>query len=321
MNTIENLFKEVQSSLGSFFKQLNYTDVTKVFGRIKECKGLVFFTGVGKSSLIAQKIAVTLTSTGTRAFYLSPTEALHGDVGLLSKEDLLVVLSKSGETEELLNLIPFARNKGVQIVGVLSNDKSRIARACDLIILLPVDKELCPFNLVPTTSSLVQMIFGDVLAVALMQDKQFSLDEYAMNHPAGSIGKRVLVRVSDLMLKNELVPTCLPSSKLLDSLVELSSKRAGCVLIVDAQKKLLGIFTDGDLRRSLQQSGAEILKSEMAALMTLGGRTVGPDELAWEAMKKMEDDQKFPIMVLPVVDQDRHLLGLIKMHDILQAGL
>lgn len=319
--TLKNLFNDVQENLRYFFEHLDYSEVEKIFNHLKVCKGLIFFTGVGKSSLIANKIAVTMTSTGTRALYLSPTDALHGDIGLVSKEDVFVLLSKSGETDELLNLIPYIRNKGATVVSVVSNPKSRLAKASDLFVTLPVDKELCPFNMAPTTSTQEQMILGDVLAVALMREKKFSLDEFAMNHPAGTIGKRIIVKVSDLMLKNEQVPKCGPNDKLIETLLELSNKRAGCVLIVDHENKLLGIFTDGDLRRALQRFGADVLNRTMSSIMTVGGRSIGPEKLAWDAMKVMEGDQKSPIMMLPVVTESRQVVGLIKMHDILQSGI
>ena len=262
-----------------------------------------------------------MTSTGTRALYMSlPMPCMAISVWCL-KNDIFFFLSKSGETDELLNLIPYVRNKGAQVVSVVSNPKSRLAKAPDYFVSLPVEKELCPFNLAPTISTQVQMIFGDVLAIALMNHKKFSLDEYAMNHPAGTIGKRILVKVDDLMLKGEQVPLCAPEDKLINTLVELSNKRAGCVLVVDRDSKLLGIFTDGDLRRALQHFGADVLQREMGTLMTVGGRTISQGSLAWDAMKVMEGNQKSPIMVLPVINQERHVVGLIKMHDILQSGL
>lgn len=318
---LKELFTEAKRSLSFFFDHLDYTQAEKFFEKLKTCKGIIFFTGVGKSALVANKIAMTLTSTGTRALFLSPTEALHGDIGIISKDDILVILSKSGETDELLNLIPYVRNKGASVVSILSNPKSRLAKASDLFMDLPYGKELCPFNLAPTNSTSVQLIFGDCIAIALMHAKNFSLDEYAMNHPAGTIGKRIIVKVSDLMLKDDQIPFCFPENKLIETLVELSNKRAGCVLVVDQNSKLLGIFTDGDLRRALQRHGAEILQQKMSALMTPTFKTIGPENLAWDAMKMMEGDQKFPIMVLPVVKECGTVVGLIKMHDILQSGL
>lgn len=318
---LSDIFKDVESNVSYFVKNINSAEVEKVFEHLKKCKGLLFFTGVGKSALVAKKIAVTMTSTGTRALFMSPVDALHGDIGLIGKDDTLVLLSKSGETDELLNLIPYVRNKGAAIISIVSNPKSRLGKVADITITLPIEKELCSFNLVPTTSTIVQMIFGDVLAVALMHDRKFTLDDYAMNHPSGAIGKRILLKVSDLMLKDKNIPIAGPEDKLIDTLVELSDKKAGCVLIVDSERKLLGIFTDGDLRRALQRFGADVLQYKMKELMNATCKTIHPQNLAWEAMKVMEGDQKSPIMVLPVVNEAKGLVGLIKMHDIVQSGL
>lgn len=318
---LDKIFKDAESNVSYFVENINKQDVVKVFDHLKQCKGLIFFTGVGKSALVAKKIAVTMTSTGTRALFISPVDALHGDIGLIGKEDTIVVLSKSGETEELLNLIPYVRNKGAAIICVVSNPKSRLAKAADIAIALPIEKELCSFNMVPTTSTIVQMIFGDVLAVGLMQERKFTLDDYAMNHPSGTIGKRILLKVSDLMLKDKNIPLAAPHDKLIDTLVELSDKKAGCVLVADDSFKLLGIFTDGDLRRALQKFGADVLQYKMKDLMNAKCRTIQPQSLAWEAMKVMEGDQKSPIMVLPVVNEEKGVVGLIKMHDIVQSGL
>ncbi|MGK5594277.1 MAG: KpsF/GutQ family sugar-phosphate isomerase [Parachlamydiaceae bacterium] len=321
MMILNELLKNVQLNISYFIEEIKQEEIEKAFQTLKRCKGIIFFTGVGKSAIVANKIAVTMTSTGTRAFFISPTDALHGDIGLISKDDILVVLSKSGETDELLNLIPYARNKGAEIISIVSNPKSRLAKAANISVTLPVLNELCPFNMAPTTSTQMQMIFGDILAIGLMRERNFTLDEYAMNHPAGTIGKRILLRVKDLMLEGEQIPKALPEDKLINTLVELSNKKAGCVLIIDSQSKLLGIFTDGDLRRALQSRGAEVLQFPMKDLMNRDCRTIHSQTLAWEAMKSMEGDQSSPVMVLPVIDETRQVVGLIKMHDILQSGL
>jgi len=286
-----------------------------------ECQGTMIFTGVGKSGLVAKKIAMTMTSTGSRAFYLSPTNALHGDLGILTSKDIFIMLSKSGETEELLHLIPSLRNKHVQIVGILSNPSSRLAKACDLAVHLPMEKELCPFDLAPTTSTVIQMIFGDVLTIALMRMHNFSLDEYAKNHPAGRIGKRITTKVQDLMLRGPAIPLCKPQDKLVDILVELSNKRCGCLLVVNEEMILQGIFTDGDLRRALLKHGANVLNSLIKDLMTCSPRHISPSKLAWEAMQMMESDPKNAITCMPVIDESKKVHGLIKLHDIVQSGL
>jgi arabinose-5-phosphate isomerase len=318
---LKELLNKEKEHLNHFFDAVDLDSLEKVFGILNNCKGIVIVTGVGKSGLVAKKMAVTMTSTGSRAVFLSPTNALHGDIGIMNPEDVFVVYSKSGESEEILNLIPFVRNRGIKIIAIVSNGESRIAKAVDAAFVLPEEPELCPYNMAPTTSTTMQAIIGDVLSVGLMVVKEFTLEEYAKSHPAGRIGRRMIVKVSDLMLKGEDVPLCKPTDKLIDTLVELSNKKCGCVMVVDGSNTLLGIFTDGDLRRSLQAKGAEALQSQMQQLMIQTARVIGPNELAWSALKKMESDQKHPIMVLPVLDDQNKVVGIIKMHDIVQSGI
>lgn len=318
---LKELFERKQHYLNHFFSSIDLAAAEKFLQLLQDCQGIKVFTGVGKSGLVAKKIAVTMTSTGSRALYLSPTNALHGDIGILTKNDLFVLLSKSGESEELLNLVPSLKNKGVQILSVVNNAQSRLAKASDFSMTLPLLRELCPYNMAPTTSTASQMIFGDVMAIALMQRQNFSLDQYAMNHPAGTIGKRITMKVQDLMLTGTQIPLCLPQDKLVSTLVELSNKRCGCILIVDAQRELQGIFTDGDLRRALLDHGPSVLESTMEQLMNSSPRHTSPKVLAWEAMQLMEKDQQNAITVLPVLDENRKVLGIIKLHDIIHAGL
>ena len=320
-STLKDLFKREREILNHFFESLDLAAAEKLLDLLKACKGMIIITGVGKSGLVAEKIALTLTSTGSRAFFLSPANALHGDIGIVSKEDAFLMISKSGESDELLQLVPFLRNKGVKLAAIVNNPHSRLAKAVDLCVALPLAKELCPFDLVPTTSAVTQMVFGDALAIALMTHKNFSLVEYAMNHPAGKIGRRLTLRVKDLMLSGASIPLCAPHDKLMDTLVELSNKKCGCVLIVDSQKTLLGIFTDGDLRRALQRHGPKALEASMQEVMTKSPRFILADEMASQALTVMEGDQKHPITTLAVVNKANHVVGLIKLHDILQSGL
>lgn len=318
---LKELLGKEREILNHFFDHLDLHAADRLLEILIECKGLIIITGVGKSGLVAEKIAQTMTSTGSRAFFLSPTNALHGDLGIVSKNDIFLMLSKSGESDELLQMVPFLRNRGVTPIAIVNNGNSRLAKACELSIVLPMEQELCPFNMVPTISTVTQMIFGDALAVALMMKKNFSLIEYASNHPAGKIGRRLTLRVKDLMLKGADVPLCRPDDKLINTLVELSNKKCGCVMIVDAQMKLMGIFTDGDLRRSLQKFGSQVLEIDMSEIMTQTARFVSSEAMASEALSLMEADQKHPITVLPVIDEKEKVVGLIKMHDIVQSGL
>lgn len=318
---IQELFSNYQTELTTFFSLVNIGEAEVVFHAFRDCRGVIFFSGVGKSSFVAKKIAGTMTATGTRASFISPTEAMHGDIGIVTPQDLFVGISKSGEADELVNLIPYVRKKGAKVVAFSSNGASRLAQSADLKMILPEGNEVCPYNISPTVSTISQIIVGDVLAMALMKQRQFSLDDYALNHPAGSLGKRITLRVADLMIRAPNIPFCLEEDTLMESLVEFSDKKAGCLLVVDAAKKLLGIFTDGDLRRSLQKHGPEVMNLKMGDLMTKGGRFTAPDVLAWDAMKLMEQNKELPITVLPVIDHDKRVHGLLKLHDVLQAGL
>lgn len=318
---LKELFEKEHAILNHFFEHLDFGAATQLFDLVKECKGIVIITGIGKSGLVAEKIALTLTSTGSRAFFISPTNALHGDIGIVSKDDIFIMISKSGESEELLQMIPFLRNKNVKIAAIVNNSRSRLAKAVDLCVALPMERELCPFDLVPTTSAVIHMIFGDVLAIALMAHKNFSLNEYAMNHPAGKIGRSLTLRVQDLMLSGKDVPLCGLEDTLGNTLEELSNKKCGCVLITEKDKTLRGIFTDGDLRRALQKHGSHALEKPMQEIMTKTPRFIFDKEMATTALAMMEEDQKRPITALAVLDDQKRVVGLIKMHDILQSGL
>lgn len=318
---ISKLLEKERLSLNHFFDQIDVGQMEKALDVLSSCQGLIILSGVGKSGLVAEKISMTLTSTGSRSLFISPTNALHGDIGIATDKDVFVLLSKSGESEELLNLVPFLRNKSVKIIALVSNPESRLAKAVDFALTIPHENELCPFDLAPTTSTVIQMIVGDVLAIALMEYKRFSVDQFAQNHPSGRIGRRIVTRVKDLMIKGEGIPLAGPQDKLVDTLVELSNKRCGCVLIVNKDRDLLGIFTDGDLRRALQKRGSKALDLSLEELMTQSPRWIAETELAWDALHYMESDQKHPIMVLAVLNADKKVTGVIKMHDIVQAGL
>lgn len=318
---LKNLFEEQRKALGYFFDHVDSVGAHKILEALAGCQGIIFFTGIGKSSLIAKKVATTMNSIGIKALYLSPTNALHGDIGILSKDDIFVIFSKSGETEELLHLIPFLRNKGVFIISLVCQKESRLQRASDLSFVLPLEKELGPFELVPTTSSSIQLIFGDILAVGMIELKQIQIEQYRLNHPSGQIGKRTTLKVKDLMVQGKDTPLAAPTTALKDCIVELSEKKCGCLLIVDETTTLLGIFTDGDLRRALQKYGTDALNMNMESLMTLNPRSTDPEMLAYNAMRVMEEDQKRPITAMPVLSEDHKVLGLIKMHDIIQSGV
>ncbi|KAL6583695.1 putative arabinose 5-phosphate isomerase [Orobanche minor] len=251
-----NLFKCQQKYLNHFFQNLDLSQTLTFTQTLLNAKGTIFFTGVGKSGFVAQKISQTLVSLGIKSGFLSPVDALHGDIGILSSDDLLVLFSKSGNSEELTKLVPCAKAKGVYLISVTSVQPNALVRSCDLNVHLPLERELCPFDLAPVTSTAIQMVFGDTVAIALMGARNLSKEEYAANHPAGRIGKSLILKililkVKDLMKKKEELPLCREGDLIMDQLVELTSKGCGCLLVIDDDYHLLGTFTDGDLRRTL----------------------------------------------------------------------
>lgn len=318
---LKKLFEKQKHYLDQFYTHLDLKVCEQFIEKVLQCKGVLYFTGVGKSGFVAQKIAATMMSTGTKAFFLPPIDALHGDLGMVGDRDFVLILSKSGETEELLQLLPFIRNKGAKVFGIVSQKESRLVKGADFSVILPCQGEICPFDLAPTTSTEIQLLFGDVMAMALMQAKGFNLDQYADNHPGGQIGRRSSMRVRDVMLNKTRLPLCLSENRLEEVLRELTEKRCGCLIVIDEQRRLKGIFTDGDLRRALQAKGEAILKAKIEELMTRAPKAIQSEALAWDAMKLMESDQKHPVMVLPVLDEAEEVVGILKMHDLIQAGL
>jgi len=317
---LEKLFENQREEINHFFDSVDLKVAEKLLRMLHECRGMIVFTGIGKSSFVAQKIATTMASVNIKSLFLSSVDALHGDIGILNEHDIFILISRSGETQELLQLVPFLRNKGVNLVALVCEEGSSLAKACDFEMVLPIRKELCPFGLMPTTSAAVQMMFGDILATELMLLNKVELEEYRLNHPAGRIGRRMTLRVKDLMLQNELIPMCRANDRVMDILVELSNKQCGCLLIVDEDRKLKGIFTDGDLRRVLQKHGDKALNLLIQEGMTTMPRWTTAEDLAIDAMKIMEKDQKHPITVLPVLENSR-VVGVIRMHDIIQSGV
>lgn len=318
---LKELLAKQKRQINAFFHQFDPTETDALVQEILGSDSTLFFTGVGKSGLIARKIAATMQSTGTKAFFLCPTDALHGDLGAIGEKDMVLILSKSGETEELLQLLAFIRVKGGRTIAVTSNRKSRLALSTDLDIYLPCEEELCPFNLAPTTSTSIQLLFGDALAIALMEGRGFSREQYAKNHPRGRIGRHLSVRVSDLMLDQKRTPTCLAQESLERVIADFSDKRCGCMIVIDEHRRLKGIFTDGDLRRALQAKGERVLKEQIGDLMTPCPKAVKLEDFAADALKLMEEDQLRPVAVLPVLGAQDEVVGIIKMHDLIQAGL
>ncbi|MBA0579138.1 probable arabinose 5-phosphate isomerase [Gossypium raimondii] len=318
--TLFNLFKAQQGHLNYFFQNLDLSQALSFTETLLNSRGTIFFSGVGKSGFVANKISQTLVSLGIRSAFLSPLDALHGDIGALSAADILVLFSKSGSTEELLRLIPCARAKGVYLISVTSVPKNALANACDMNVHLPLERELCPFDLAPVTSTAIQMVFGDTVAIALMGARNLTKDQYAANHPAGRIGKSLIFKVKDVMKKQDELPVCKEGDLIMDQLVELTRKGCGCLLVIDEEYHLLGTFTDGDLRRTLKASGEAIFKLTVGEMCNRKPRTIGPDAMAVEAMQKMESPPS-AVQFLPVIDRQNTLIGIVTLHGLVSAGL
>ncbi len=288
---------------------------------LANCQGKVILTGVGKSGIVARKIAATLTSTGTLAVYLHPGDALHGDLGIVTAVDVAMVLSNSGETNELVAMLPYLRVRQVPIIALVGNLRSTLARNADVVIDAAVDKEACPFNLAPTTSTTVALSIGDALAITLMQVKGLTPEDFALNHPAGRLGKRLTLRVRDLMHSDGDTSTISPQATWIEVLSTISQAGLGAVSVVDDSGCLLGIITDGDLRRLLQKVRHSDLETLTASLMmTQNPTVVSPDVLVYHAFQLMEN-RPSQISILPVVDQEQHCVGMLRLHDILRSGL
>lgn len=307
------LFKAQQNYLNHFFQNLDLSQTLSFTQTLLNAKGTIYFTGVGKSGFVSQKISQTLVSLGIKSGFLSPVDALHGDIGILDPQDVLVMFSKSGNTEELLKLVPCAKAKRVFLISVTSVKPNSLMGVCDLNVHLPLERELCPFDLAPVTSTAIQMVFGDTVAIALMGARNLSREEYAANHPAGRIGKSLIFKVRDVMKKKEDLPICKEGDLIMDQLVELTSKGCGCLLVIDDEFHLLGTFTDGDLRRTLKASGEGIFKLTVGEMCNRKPRTIGPDAMAADAMQKMESPPS-PVQFLPVIDQDNVLIGIVTLH-------
>ena len=282
---------------------------------ILNCRGRVVVSGIGKSGHIARKIASTLASTGTPAFFVHPAEASHGDLGMVARDDVFIALSNSGESEELLAIIPLLKRQGAKLVAMTGNPQSALAREADVHLYAGAEKEACPLNLAPTASTTAALALGDALAVAVMQAKGFTRDEFAASHPGGTLGRRLLTHVRDVMRTGEDAPRVAHTATAMDGMLEISRGRMGMTTVVDERGRVIGIFTDGDLRRSLQKS-VDLRSAPITDIMTRGPRTIGPDKLAAEAVQIME---LYKVNQLVVVDEDQKLLGALNMHDLFRA--
>jgi arabinose-5-phosphate isomerase len=281
------------------------------------CKGRVVVTGMGKSGHIARKVAATLASTGTPAFFLHPAEAGHGDLGMITRADLVLALSNSGETPELVVLLPHLKRLGVPLIVMSGKRDSTLGRAAAVTLDVSVAEEACPLNLAPTASTTATLAMGDALAVTLLEARGFTKQDFARSHPGGSLGRQLLLHVEDLMRKGEAVPRTTPGERLRDGLLEMSRKGLGMTIIVSPEDRVLGVFTDGDLRRTFDKQ-LDVHSTLMSEVMTPNCKTIGPRELAAQAVHLMEVHR---ITALPVADEQGRLVGALNVHDLFRAGV
>ena len=282
-----------------------------------QTRGRVIVTGMGKSGHIARKIAATLASTGTPAFFVHPGEASHGDMGMITGDDAVIALSNSGAVAEIVTLLPLLKRLGTPLVSMTGNAESILARASDVHLDTGVETEACPLDLAPTSSTTTALVMGDALAIAMLEARGFTADDFAFSHPGGTLGKKLLLKVADVMRSGDAIPRVAPNTLLSEALLEISNKGLGMTTIIDSDGHLAGIFTDGDLRRTLK-ARIDINETPMTDLMRTGAKTASSDMLAAEAMRIMEENE---ISSLVVVDEDRNVAGVIHLMHLLHAGL
>ena len=284
---------------------------------ILACKGRVIISGMGKSGHISNKIAATMASTGTPAFFVHPGEALHGDLGMITKDDVVIAISNSGTTEEVVTLATIVKRLGAVVIGMSGDKQSPLGEVSHFHLDIAVDKEACPLGLAPTSSTTVTLVLGDALAVALLEARGFTSEDFARSHPGGRLGKRLLVHVKDIMHTGTDTPISLPETSLNDAILQMTGKKLGATLIADKNGKLLGIFTDGDLRRCFEKS-IDLKAISIGEVAHLDCIHTHPDELAINVVNLMQEKE---ITVLPVVDNNQNVIGIVHMHDLLKAGI
>ncbi|RLA39414.1 MAG: D-arabinose 5-phosphate isomerase [Gammaproteobacteria bacterium] len=292
-------------------------DFTQACQLIIDCKGRIIVTGMGKSGHIGNKIASTLASTGSPAFFVHPGEASHGDLGMITRDDVVVAISNSGNTAEIVTLLPLIKRLGIPLISMTGDRESLLAEAANVNLDVSVDEEACPLNLAPTTSTTVTLVMGDALAIALLEARGFTAEDFAFSHPGGALGRKLLLRVCDIMHSGDEVPRVKETTLLKDALLEMTAKGFGLTTVVDADNTLIGVFTDGDLRRVVDNQ-VDINSATTGEVMTRGGNAIDANILAAQALNIMESKK---ITALVVEDEARRPLGVLHMHDILRAGV
>ena len=287
---------------------------------ILACEGRVIMTGMGKSGIIAHKISATLASTGTPSFYLHPAEGIHGDLGMVTADDVIIARSNSGATGEVLNILPSVRRIGAKLIAMVGNTDSTLAKNADVVLNVGVKKEACPLGLAPTSSTTAALAFGDALAMALMGKHHFTSKQFAVFHPGGSLGRQLLLTVGDIMHGGSENPVVRGSATVTEALFIITDKGLGAVSVVDENDIMIGLLTDGDIRRGLSK-GVDFLKRPVTELMTKSPKFITQEKLAAQALHIMESHKPKPITVLPVIDGERHVIGLLHMTDLVRQGV
>ena len=311
----EVIRKEAEAIL-NLEKKIN-SEFQKAVELILKCRGRVIVTGIGKSGIIGKKIAATLNSTGTAALFLHPVEGLHGDLGLVRRDDVVIAITKSGETEELQQLFPLFKRLGVPIISLTGSPGSQTAEKSDIVLDVSVEEEACPNNLVPTSSTTAALVMGDALAIALLEERHFSAEDFALLHPGGYLGKRLLLKVKDVMHTGASIPMVSEDANMKEVILEMTSKRFGATTVVNDKKELVGIFTDGDLRRLVERT-EEIFKLKAREIMSRNPKTIEEEALAAKALNRMEF---FNITCLIVPNGNKEPVGILHLHDLLKAGV
>jgi arabinose-5-phosphate isomerase len=316
LKTGKNVVKIEAEAVANLEGSIN-NDFAKAVQTIYESTGRVVLTGMGKSGLIARKIVATLNSTGTAAIYLHPTDALHGDLGMVRKEDVVILISKSGSTEEIAKLLPMLKRLGVKLIAMSGNPGSSLVKQSDIFLNISVKEEACPHDLAPTSSTTATLVMGDALSVALLQKRGFTAEDFALLHPGGSLGKRLSLKIDEIMIKGDGVPVVKENSSIKDIILEMTSKRLGTTCVVDNTGKLSGIITDGDLRRLLEKT-MDVKHLVATDIMSKKPKVTEKDYLASFALQLMENHK---ITSLIVTDKNKKPIGIVHLHDLINLGL
>ncbi len=320
LNSIDIAKKVLQTEADAVRSLIERIDQTfeKAVEIILSSKGRVIVTGMGKSGLVGKKIAATLASTGTPSFFMHPAEASHGDLGMVTADDVIIAISNSGETDEIISIIPFLKRFNVGLISLTGNHGSTLARAAEVNLDISVAEEACPLGIVPTSSTTAALAMGDAIAVALLTKRGFQQDDFAFFHPSGSLGKRLFIRVKDLMHSGDSLPITPPEASLTAAVMEISSKRLGMTVVAEGDNIMLGIITDGDVRRGIERWGKDFFDMKAGEVMTKNPRVISEDELAAKALAVME---KLAITALVVIGDNGQIVGIIHLHDILKKGI